>query len=131
MAGRPPAAGPRTVRELFHYVHKWLNSLYDEIQAGGGGGHNPVTVTDSSTIDLTISGTQALSAGVVANSIGFAHIDQAVEDAIAAGGLPEAPNDGFQYARQSLMWTRSNRNVDGGKPSDVYTPLQRVDGGAP
>jgi hypothetical protein len=76
---KPPPAGPRTLRELFHYVWTYLNNLYSGIEGiiVAGGAHPPVTVADTATVDLTLTG-QNIVANVVPNSIEYIELSPVV-----------------------------------------------------
>ena len=57
------------------------------------------------------------------NSVTNAYVLAPVTVIGAGGAVPEAPNDGKQYGRQSLSWTQV---ISGGSPSDVLPVMDGV-----
>jgi hypothetical protein len=115
MAYRPNNAGPRTLRELYHWVHGQLRRVADELEGGGSGeGEANTSSNEGSGAGLALpkSGVNLPFKSLLGGS-NVTITEQAQTVTINASG---GGGDG-------------DRNVDGGRADSIYLPSQNIDGG--
>lgn len=89
------------------------------INSSGGGGASiwgSITGTLSNQLDLQAALDSKLSNVLAGSNISIDYGDPAnpIISSTASGGVPEAPNDGKQYGRESLSWTEISIPPPGG-----------------
>lgn len=99
-------------------------STWVQIAAGASGSHAAVTVSDTATVDLTLSG-QALSADVLPGGIKLDDLGAPDNNtdlnasASAHGLLPKLDNTGSKFLRDDGSWQSVDTTTTGGIPQSL------------
>ena len=126
MAYKPNPAGPKNLREMFHWVYAELTRIASELGSGGGGStdHDDLTnVTPDQHHNRSHNHIDPLD-GILPTFAG----------AGTTGYVPDPITENGFFLRDDGAFigvsTNGDRNVDGGFADSVYLPSQVIDGGS-
>ena len=114
MAWRPTNAGPKTIRELYHWVHKQLRDVGDELEGGGGGGE--------ANTSSNVGGGNELALPKVGVDLPFRTL-------LPGSGITMEQGPQTITINSLGGGGADQFNIDGGRADSVYDPQPFIDGG--